>query len=83
LFRQRVVILGLGFLLGCFLAAPAVLLYGRIWAEEGLDFFAYAVAYRQILPQVLLPRVWVSLVFGLYQFLCCLMAFCCSSSSFT
>ena len=46
LFKQRVVILCLGFLLGCLLAAPAVLLYGRIWAEEGKDFLAFAIAHR-------------------------------------
>jgi len=46
LFKQRVVILCLGFLLGCLLAAPAVLLYGRIWAEEGRDFLAFAIAHR-------------------------------------
>ena len=46
LFKQRVLIICLGFLLGCLLAAPAVLLYGRIWAEEGKDFLAFAIAHR-------------------------------------
>jgi len=46
LFKQRVVFLCLGLLLGWLCAAPAVLLHGRIWAEEGLDFLAYAVAHR-------------------------------------
>ena len=46
LFKQRIVIICLGFLLGCLLAAPAVLLYGRIWAEEGKDFLAFAIAHR-------------------------------------
>lgn len=48
LFKQRVVIICLGFLLGCLLAAPAVLLYGRIWAEEGKDFLAFAIAHRPL-----------------------------------
>ena len=46
LFKQRVIILCLGLLFSWLCAAPAVLLHGRIWAEEGLDFFAYAVAHR-------------------------------------
>jgi hypothetical protein len=46
LFKKRVLLLCLGLLLGWLCAAPAVLLQGRIWAEEGLDFFAYAIAHR-------------------------------------
>ena len=46
LFKQRIVILCLGLLFGWLCAAPAVLLHGRIWAEEGKDFLAFAVAHR-------------------------------------
>ena len=46
LFKLRATFLCLGLLLGWICAAPAVLLHGRIWAEEGLDFLTYAVAHR-------------------------------------